>query len=202
MQGILASFLLSLSHHRLQTTRFQSVNGPQQFFKPGFNSVNHELPDVQLDLEKAEEPETKLPKVYWIIEKAREFQKNICFCFTDYVNLLTVWIPTAEILQEMGIPDHLIYLVRNLYGGQEATVRTGYGTTGCIQTGKWVCQGCIVSPCLFNLYASCGMLDWMKYRLDSRLLEEISKCRWHHPTGRKQRTKEPLDVSERGEWKR
>ena len=117
--------------------------------------VNHELPDVQLDLEKAEEPEIKLPKVYWIIEKAREFQKNIYFCFIDYtkafdcVNHNKLW----KILKEMGIPDHLTCLLRNLFAGQEATVRTGHGTTDWFQIGKGVHQGCILSPRLFNFYA-------------------------------------------------
>ena len=88
------------------------------------------------------------------MEKAREFQKNIYFCFTDYPKALDcvdqnkLW----KVLQEMGIPDHLICLLRNLYTGQEATVRTGHGTTNWFQIGKRVCQGCILSPCLFNLY--------------------------------------------------
>ena len=89
------------------------------------------------------------------MEKAREFQKNIYFCFIDYAKAFDcvdhnkLW----KILKEMGIPDHLTYLLRNLYAGQEATVRNGHGTTGWFQIGKGVCQGCILSPCLFNLYA-------------------------------------------------
>ena len=89
------------------------------------------------------------------MEKAREFQKNIYFCFIDYVKAFDyvdhnkLW----KILQEMGIPDHLTCLLRNLNAGQEATVRTGHGTTDWFQIGKGVCQGCILSPCLFNLYA-------------------------------------------------
>ena len=89
------------------------------------------------------------------MEKAREFQKNIYFCFLDYAKAFDcvdhnkLW----EILKEMGIPDHLICLLRNLYSGQEATVRTGHGTTDWFQIGKGVRQGCILSPCLFNLYA-------------------------------------------------
>ena len=89
------------------------------------------------------------------MEKARECQKNIYFCFTDYVKAFDcvdhnkLW----EILQEMGIPDHLTYLLRNLFAGQEATVRTGHGTTDWFQIGKEVRQGCILSPCLFNFYA-------------------------------------------------
>ena len=109
----------------------------------------------KLVLEKAEEPEIKLPTSARSWKKAREFQKNIYFCFIDYakafdcVNHNKLW----KILQEMGIPDHLICLLRNLYPGQEATVRTGHGTTDWFQTGKGVHQGCILSPCLFNLYA-------------------------------------------------
>ena len=89
------------------------------------------------------------------MEKAREFQKNIYFCFIDYAKAFDcvdhnkLW----KILKEMGIPDHLTCLLRNLYAGQETTVRTGHGTTDCFQIGKGVCQGCILSPCLFNLYA-------------------------------------------------
>ena len=88
-------------------------------------------------------------------QKTREFQKNICFCFIDYtkasncVDHNKLW----KILQEMGIPDHLMCLLRNLYSGQEATVRNGHGTTDWFQIGKGVFQGCILSPCLFNLYA-------------------------------------------------
>ena len=78
-----------------------------------------------------------------------------------------------QILQEMGIPDRLTCLLRNLYAGQEATVRTGHGTTECFQIWKGVCQGCILSPCLFNLSTSCEMLGWMKHKLESRLPEEI-----------------------------
>ena len=104
-----------------------------------------------LDLEKAEEPEIKLT----IMEKAREFQKNIYFCFTDYakdfdfVDHNKLW----KIMKEMEIPDHLTCLLRNLYAGQEGTVRTVHGTTDWFQIGKGVRQGCILSPCSFNLYA-------------------------------------------------
>ena len=107
----------------------------------------------KLDLEKAEEPEIKLPT--WTIEKAREFQKNINFCFIDYTKVFNcvdhnkLW----KILKEMGKPDHLICLLRNLYAGNDVTVRTGHGTTDWFQIGKGVQQGCILSPCLFNLYA-------------------------------------------------
>ena len=108
----------------------------------------------KLDLEKAEESD-QIANICWIIEKAREFQKNIYFCFIDYAKAFDcvdhnkLW----KILQEMGTPDHLTCLLRNLYAGQEATVRTGHGTTDWFQIGKEVHQGCILSPCLFNFYA-------------------------------------------------
>ena len=112
------------------------------------------------------------------MEKAREFKKNIYFCFIDYAKAFgcvdhnKLW----KILQEMGLPDHLTCFLGNMYAGQEATVRTGHGTTDWFQIGKGVRQGCILSPCLFNLYAEYIMRNaaWMKYKLESRLLGEIS----------------------------
>ena len=107
----------------------------------------------KLDLEKAE-VQDQIANIHWIIEKAREFHKNIYFCLIDYskafncVDRNKLW----KILQEMGIPDHLTCLLRNLYAGQEATVRTGHGTIDWFQIRKGVCQG-ILSPCLFNFYA-------------------------------------------------
>ena len=109
----------------------------------------------KLILEKAEEPEIKLPTSSGSLKKKRVPEKNIYFCFIDYAKAFDcvdhnkLW----KILQEMGIPDHLTCLFRNLYAGQEATVRTGHGTTDWFQIGKGVSQGCILSPCLFNLYA-------------------------------------------------
>ena len=97
----------------------------------------------------------QITNIHWIIEKSREFQKNIYFCIIDYakafdcVNHNKLW----KILQEMGTPDHLTFALRNLYAGQEVTVRTGHGTTDWFQIRKGVGQGCILSPCLFNLYA-------------------------------------------------
>ena len=108
----------------------------------------------KLDLEKAEEPEIKLPTSIGSLKKTSEFQKNIYFCFIDYAKAFDyvddnkLW----KILKEMGIPDHLTCLLRNLYASQEATVRTGHGTMDWLQIGKGVCQGCILSPCLFNFY--------------------------------------------------
>ena len=116
--------------------------------------MNHELPDVQGGFRKGRESRDQIANIHWIIEKAREFQKNIYFCFIDHVKALTVWITINwKILKEMEIPDHLTCLLRNLYAGQEATVRTGHGTTDWFQIGKGVRQGYILSPCLFNLYA-------------------------------------------------
>ena len=107
----------------------------------------------KLDLEKAEEPEIKLP-VSAGSSKKQEFQKNTYFCFVDYAKAFdSVDRNKPWKIQEMGIPDHLTCLLRNLYAGQEATVRTGHGTTGWFQIRKGVHQGCILSPCLFNLYA-------------------------------------------------
>jgi len=120
--------------------------------------MNCELPMFKLDLEKAEEPEIKLP-IHWIVKKAREFQKNIYFCFIDYAKAFdcvdhnNLW----KILPEVGIPDYLICLLRNMYAGQEATVRTGQGTTDWFQIGKGVRQGCMLSPCLLT-YNFCPLL--------------------------------------------
>ena len=115
--------------------------------------VNFELPDVQAGFRKGRGTRDQIANIHWIIRKAREFQKNIYFCFIDYAKAF-VWITTNwKILQEMGIPDHLTCLLRNLYVDQETTVRTGHGATDWFQIRKGVCQGCILSPCLFNLYA-------------------------------------------------
>ena len=117
--------------------------------------MNREVPDVQAGFRKSRGTRDQIANIRWITEKAWEFQKNIYFCFIDnakgfdYVNHNKLW----KILKEMGIPDHLTCLLRNLYVGQEATVRPGHGTTDWLQIGKGVCQGCILSSCLFNFYA-------------------------------------------------
>ena len=117
--------------------------------------MNHELPDVQAVLEKEEEPEIKLSTSAGSSKKQESSRKTSISALLTVPKPLIVWINNKrwKILQEMGIPDHLTYLLRNLYAGQEATVRTGHGTTDRIQIGKWVRQGCILSLCLFNLYA-------------------------------------------------
>ena len=110
---------------------------------------------VQAGFRKGRGTRDQIANICWIIKKAREFQENIYFCFIDYAKAFDcvehnkLW----KILQEMGIPDHLTCLLRNLYAGQEAAVRTGHGTTDWFQIGKGVHQGCILSPCLFNFYA-------------------------------------------------
>ena len=114
--------------------------------------LNHELPDVPAGFRKARETRDQIANTCWIIEKARQFHRNICFIdyakAFDCVDHNKLW----KILQEMGLPDHLTCLLRNLYAGQEATVRTGHGTTDWFQIGKGVRQGCILSSCLFNIY--------------------------------------------------
>ena len=117
--------------------------------------MNHELPDVQAGFRKSRGTRDQIANICWIIEKARELHKNIYFRFFDYVNAFdcvdhkTLW----KILREVGISDHLICLLRNLCAGQEATIRTGHGTADWFQIAKGVHQDCVLSPCLFNLYA-------------------------------------------------
>ena len=117
--------------------------------------MNQELPDVQTGFRKGRATRDQIANIRWIIEKTRKFHKSICFCFIDYAKVFDcvdhnkLW----KILKEMGTPDHLTCLLRNLYADQEATVTTGHETTDLFQIGKGVCQGCILSPCLFNLYA-------------------------------------------------
>ena len=117
--------------------------------------MNHELSDVQDGFRKGRRTRDQIANIRWIIKKAREFQKAMYFCFIEYskafdcVDHKNLW----KILQQMGIPDHLTCLLRNLYAGQEATVRTGHRTTAWFEIGKGVRQGCMLSPCLFNEYA-------------------------------------------------
>ena len=117
--------------------------------------VNHELPDVQAGFRKGRGTRDQVANMHWIIEKARGFQKNIYFCFIVYAKAFDCVVHNKlwKILKEVEIPDHLTCLLRNLHAGQEATVRTGHGTRDWFQIGKGVRQDCILSPCLFNLYA-------------------------------------------------
>ena len=118
--------------------------------------MNDELLDVQAGFRKGRGTRDQIANICWIIKKTGEFQKNIYFCFIDYAKAFDcvdhnkLW----KILKEMGIPDYLAYLLRNLNAGQEATVRTGHGTTDWFQIGKGVRQACILSPCLFNFYVN------------------------------------------------
>ena len=143
-----------------------------------------------------------------MIKKAREFQKNIYFCFIDYAKAFDcvdhnkLW----KIVKEVGIPDHLTCLLRNLYAGQEATVRTGHGTTDSFQIGKGVRQGCISSPCLFNLYAEYIMrnVGLEEAQAGIKIAERnINHLRYSDDTTLMAESKElkRLDESERGEWK-
>ena len=116
--------------------------------------MNCELPDVQAGFRKGRRTRDQIARSQWIIKKVREFQENIYFCFIDYVKAFVDHNKMWKILKEMGISDHLTCLLRNLYAGQEATVRTGHGTTtDWFQIGKEVHQGSLLPPCLFNLYA-------------------------------------------------
>ena len=116
--------------------------------------VNHEFPDVQAEFRKDKGTRDQIADIHWIIKKAREFHKNIYFCFVDYAKAFDyvdhnkLW----KVLQEMGPPDHLTCLLRNLHASREATVTTGHGTMDWFKTGKGVRQGCILSLYLFNIY--------------------------------------------------
>ena len=173
--------------------------------KLGF-SMNWEIPDVQAGFRKGRGTRDQIVNIRWIIKKAREFQKNIYFCFIDCLKAFDcvdhnkLW----KILKELGIPDHLTCLLRNLYAGQEATGRTGLGTTDWFQIGKEYVKAFILSPCSFNFYVE--YLMWHA-RLDeaqagikiagSNIKPQV--CRWYHSNGRKwRRTQEPLDEGKRG----
>ena len=154
--------------------------------------MNRELPDVQAGFRKGRGTRDQIANIHWIMEKAREFQKNIYFCFIDYakvfdcVDLNKLW----KILQQMGIPDHLTCLLRNLYAAQEATVRTGHETTDWFQIGKGVRQGCILSLCLFNLNA--------EYIIQNARLDEAQGgIKMTSPLWKK--SKRNFDECERGE---
>ena len=161
----------------------------------------------KLVLEKAEHQRSNCQHPLDHRKSKRVSKKKSISALLTMPKPLTVWITTVNILQEMGIPDHLICLLRNQYTGQEATARTGHGTTDWFQIGKGVHQGCILSPCLFNLHAENIMrnarLDEAQagIKITAKNISNLEICRWHHPYGRKQRTEESLDESERREWK-
>ena len=169
--------------------------------------MNRELPDVQAGFRKGRWTRDQIANIHWIMEKAREFRKNSTSALLTMPKPLTVWITTNwKILKEMWIPDHLTCLLRNLDAGQEATVRTGHGTMDWLQIGKEYVKAVYCHPAYLTSMqsTSCKMLGWIKHKLESRLLGEISVTSDMYmtpPYGRKWRTKEPLDESESGEWK-
>ena len=142
--------------------------------------VNWELSNVQAGFGKGRGTRDQIVNIWWSIEKAREVQKNIYSASMTMLKPLIMWITTnckGKILKEMGIPDYLTCLLKNLHAGQEATVRTGHGRTDQFQTGKGVCQGCILLPFLLSCMWTplCEMLGWMKHKLESRLPGEMSR---------------------------
>ena len=171
--------------------------------------MNQECPSVQCGFRKDGGIRDQIANILWMREKSRELQKgkkkkNLLHWLLEslYVNHNKLW----EIIEEMGILDHLTYLLRNLYAGQEATVRILHGTADWLKIGKGVHQGCILSPaCLTYMQStSCEMTVWMNHKLKPRLPGEIATpqiCRWYQSNGRKQRgTKEPFNEDEKGEW--
>ena len=158
--------------------------------------VKNELPDVQAGFRKGRGTRGQIANICWIIKKSKKSSRNTSTsALLTMPKSLIVWIRTkcGKFLKrifpgDLGMPDHLTCLLRNWYAGQEATVRTGHGTTDWFQIGKGVCQVCILSPCLFNLYEEHIMImsGWMKHKLESRFPGEISI------------TKEPFDESEKG----
>ena len=139
---------------------------------------NQEIPDVQAGFRKGRGARDQIAIICWIIEKAREFQRNIYFCFTDYAKAFDCvdHNKQGEILKEMGIPDYLTCLLRNLYVGQEATVRTRQGPMDWFEIGKGLRPGYMLSPaCLtYEQSTACEMLGWIKHKLESRLLGKVS----------------------------
>ena len=170
----------------------------------GFNSMWTENFHVQAGFIKVRGTRDQIANISWIIEKAREFQKNICFI--DYAKAFDcVDHSKLENLQEMGIPDHLTCILRNLYAGQEAAVKTGHGTTDWFQIGKGVHQVCISSLCLFNLYAEyiMWMLGWIEAQAGIKIAgRNVKNLRYADDTTLTAESEEELiDESESGEWK-
>ena len=169
--------------------------------------MNQETPDVQVGFRKGRGTRDQIANMRWILEKAREFQKNIYFWYPDYAKAFDcvdhnkLW----QMLQKMGIPDHLTCLRRNLYAGQEAIVRTKHGTMDWFQIGKGVCQGCLLSPHLFNLYTEYNMRNAGLDEAQARIKiprRNINNLRYSDDTILRAESKEePLDESEKGEWK-
>ena len=155
--------------------------------------VNHELADIQAGFRKGRGTRDQIANIFWVIKKNKRVPENIYFCLIDYaksfdcVDHNKLW----KILKEMEIVDHLTCFLRNLYAGQEATVRTGHGTTDWFQIGKGVCQGCILSPCLFNLYAeyimrNAGLEEAQAgIKIAGRNINNLRYADDNHPFGRK-----------------
>ena len=170
---------------------------------------NWELPDVQAGFRKGRGIRDQIANICWIIEKATEFQKNSYLCFTDYAKAFDcvdhnkLW----KILKQIQIPEHLTCLLRNLYAGQKATVGSGHESIDWLQIGKGVHQGCILSPCLFNLNSEHIMrnagLDEAQagIKIARRNINNLGYADGITYGRKWRRTKEPLDESERGEWK-
>ena len=172
--------------------------------------MNRKLPDVQVEFRRRRRTRVQTTSISWVIEESKRIPEKCLLLL--YWLCLSLWLldhnKLWKILKETGIPDHLTCFLRNLYAGQEATVRTGHGTMDGFQIGKGARQGCILSPCLFNVYTEYIMQN---ARLDKAQAgikiagRSINNLRYADDTilmGRKQRgTKEPLDESERGEWK-
>ena len=170
--------------------------------------MNRELPDVQTGFRKGRETRDRIASIHWIIKKARVPEKHLFLLYWlrqafNCVDNSKMW----KILQEMGIPDCLTCLLRNLYASQESTVRTGHGTTDWLQIRKEVHQAVYYYPAYLTYMQSTSweMMGWRKHKLESRLLGEISitsdRQMTPHYSRTWRRTKEPLEESERGEWK-
>ena len=164
-----------------------------------------ELPEVQAGFRKGRGTRDQIANIHWIIEKAREFQETIFLCFIDYTKAFDcMHHHKLKIPREMGIPDHLICILRNLYAGQDATVRIGHGTADWFQIRKGVCQGCILSPCLFDLYAeyimwSAGLDEEQDgIKIDGR---NINNLRYTDDTTIMAERKEELKKVKRWKWK-
>ena len=171
--------------------------------------MNCELPDAQADFRKGRRTRDQIANILWIIEKSREFQKNIYFCFIDYAKAFDCvdHNKLRKILKEMGIPDHLTCLLRNLYAGQEVAVRTWHGTTDWFQIGKGVHQGCVLSPWLFNFYAEYIMRNAGLEEAQAGLKiagRNISNLRYADNTNLMAESEEELDIelpTSAGSWK-
>ena len=163
------------THSSVLAWRIPETGEPCGLQSMGSQRLWHDWSDLA-----AQWPGTRdqIANIHWIVENSKGIPKKIYFCFIDYAKVFDYvdYNKLWKILKEIGVPDHLTCLLRHLYSGQEATVRIGHGTSGWFKSGKGLCQGCILSPCLFNFYEECicDMLGWRKHKLESRLPGEIS----------------------------